>query len=484
MKTFRRSSFRLAPHSLFVVLISLSPLLLVSPAVVYAQWEPDVRLTYNDSASYTSWNNARYIVPGPGSLIHVFWSDTRDGNGEIYYKRSTDKGTTWSSDVRLTQALNLSHLPAVAQSGGILHLVWADNRSGNDEIFYKRSSDSGTTWDADFRLAFNSRSSTLPAVASSDSMVHVVWMDYRDGNYEIYYKRSTDSGISWAPDERLTIDTALSQYPSVCSSGPEVHLVWFDSKAGTPEVFYRRSTDEGASWQPDTLLTVPPDTAAYPCISASGETVCVVWHDFRDGFPNSEVYFKRSTNAGLTWFSDSRLTFSTGVSQCPSLFVSGSNIHVAWEDRRTGNSEVFYKRSQNGGMSWESDVRLTYASGYSWYVGISAADSCVFLVWDDTRDGNYEVYFKRNPTGNLPSGVEVQEKRVQLPTGFIFRPNPFTSFTTFQGHSSERFALYDISGRKVGVYKGDRIGEGLSAGVYFLRPEGKDVKPLRVVKIR
>jgi hypothetical protein len=36
----------------------------------------------------------------------------------------------------------------------------------------------------------------------------------------------------------------------------------------------------------------------------------------------------------------------------------------------------------------------------------------------------------------------------------------------------------------VGVYKGDRIGEGLSAGVYFLRPEGKDDKPLRVVKVR
>jgi hypothetical protein len=39
-------------------------------------------------------------------------------------------------------------------------------------------------------------------------------------------------------------------------------------------------------------------------------------------------------------------------------------------------------------------------------------------------------------------------------------------------------------GKKVGVYKGDRIGEGLSAGIYFLKPENKNAKPLRLVKLR
>jgi hypothetical protein len=63
-------------------------------------------------------------------------------------------------------------------------------------------------------------------------------------------------------------------------------------------------------------------------------------------------------------------------------------------------------------------------------------------------------------------------------------PNPFVSYSRTPGYEAERFALYDVSGRKVGVYKGDRIGEGLSAGVYFLKPEGQDAKPLRIVKLR
>jgi len=52
------------------------------------------------------------------------------------------------------------------------------------------------------------------------------------------------------------------------------------------------------------------------------------------------------------------------------------------------------------------------------------------------------------------------------------------------GHEAERFSLYDISGRKVGTYRGDRVGEGLAPGVYFLRQEGKNAEPLRIVKIR
>jgi hypothetical protein len=63
-------------------------------------------------------------------------------------------------------------------------------------------------------------------------------------------------------------------------------------------------------------------------------------------------------------------------------------------------------------------------------------------------------------------------------------PNPFTSFAKVPGHEAERFSLYDVSGRKVGVFRGDRVGEGLAPGVYFLRSSDGNAKPLRIVKVR
>ena len=85
-------------------------------------------------------------------------------------------------------------------------------------------------------------------------------------------------------------------------------------------------------------------------------------------------------------------------------------------------------------------------------------------------------------------GVGVEEtaevRGQRLEERITANPSPFTSFTTLPGHEAERFSLYDISGRRVGFYKGDRVGEGLAPGVYFLKAENENSKPLRIVKVR
>jgi len=63
-------------------------------------------------------------------------------------------------------------------------------------------------------------------------------------------------------------------------------------------------------------------------------------------------------------------------------------------------------------------------------------------------------------------------------------PNPFTSFTNIPGHEGESFAFYDISGRRIGTYRGDRIGWNAPPGVYFLRALDKYSNPVRIVKVR
>jgi len=99
--------------------------------------------------------------------------------------------------------------------------------------------------------------------------------------------------------------------------------------------------------------------------------------------------------------------------------------------------------------------------------------------------GGGDVYLIK--TTDPPSGVEEEQgSRIQgsKGQGLKITPNPFSSFATLPGHEAERFRLYDISGRKVGTYKGDRIGEGLAPGVYFLRQQDRLGSPVRVVKVR
>ncbi|TRZ72141.1 MAG: exo-alpha-sialidase, partial [Bacteroidetes bacterium] len=330
---------------------------------VHAQWAPDVRLTNDPFSSNISVSNS-HCIAASNDTLHVVWYDNRDGNFEIYYKRSTDGGATWESDTRMTTNSFLSYDPCIVLSGPVLHLFWGDSRDGNREIYYKRSLNGGNNWGADIRLTNAIRASESPSAAISDSVIHLTWYDERDdpsGNWytEIYYKRSTDLGLTWGPDFRLTEKSAYAGFPCIAVAGQTVHIVWEDMRNGDYDVYYKRSTDGGLSWGLDTLLTNSLADQSDPCITVSDSVVYVVWHDSRDG--NQEIYYKRSADGGITWGVDTRLTNNSGYSEYPTLAVSGSNVHVVWDDNRDANFEIYYKRSLDGGLTWGADTRLTNA---------------------------------------------------------------------------------------------------------------------------
>jgi hypothetical protein len=83
-------------------------------------------------------------------------------------------------------------------------------------------------------------------------------------------------------------------------------------------------------------------------------------------------------------------------------------------------------------------------------------------------------------------GVEEENKGFEgsMVQGFKVNPNPFVSHASVPGYGRERFALYDISGRLVGMYQGDKIGADVSSGVYFIKRAGAEAAPVRIVKLR
>jgi hypothetical protein len=68
-----------------------------------------------------------------------------------------------------------------------------------------------------------------------------VWFDSRDGNNEVYYKESRDGGVTWTADERLTYAPDDSVHASVALSSDRAHVVWFDKRDGNAEIYYKRN---------------------------------------------------------------------------------------------------------------------------------------------------------------------------------------------------------------------------------------------------
>ncbi len=178
------------------------------------------------------------------STLHIAWEDDRDGNIEVYYKRSTDNGSSWSADARLTNDPAASHNPCISAWGAVVNIVWYDTRNNSNQIYCKRSADGGLSWGADTQLSTLAAGSMYPSITTSNSMVHVVWTGGPGFDpSEIYYKRSINLGVSWEPDVRLTVDSAASTFPSVCVSGNYTHVVWQNELefGNNCEIFYARN---------------------------------------------------------------------------------------------------------------------------------------------------------------------------------------------------------------------------------------------------
>ncbi|MBK8550021.1 MAG: hypothetical protein IPL53_02760 [Ignavibacteria bacterium] len=377
--------------------ITLAVLFTLHTSNIFAQWQPDVRLTNFANDSYTSFNNA-WNVSSSGNTVHTVWWDNRLDpiNYEIYYKRSTDAGVSWGADIRLTNNTGDSQYPSVSVSGSVVHVAWQDRRDGNFEIYYKRSTDGGVSWGTDTRLTNGVYDSWHPSVTLAGSDVHIAWQDRRDVDDEIYYKRSTDEGVSWGADVRLTNNAAVSAIPSVSVSGLFVHVAWDDTRDGNAEIYYKRSTDGGVSWGADTRLTNNSASSTSACVAVLDSVVHVTWQDRRDEW---EIYYKRSSDGGVSWGPDIRLTSNPASSWYPNVAVSGSVVHLVWQDRMNGNDEIHYKRSADKGVSWDSVTRLTFNTSGSWNPSVSVSGSVVHVVWNDYRIGS-EIWYKRDPTGS------------------------------------------------------------------------------------
>ena len=212
--------------------------------------------------------------------MHVVWYDTRDGTPQIYYRRSRDNGTTWGPEVHLSPSSSPQEQPAIAADGRSVYVVWHDMRSGYRDVYLKRSMDGGETWEPETLLSTGGdlADSMYPAVAASGSHVHVTFADNRDGPVHVFYTRSTDGGVTWAEDHRLSDNLPSDSWtPSVEVSGEVVYAIWTDTRDEYEEEYFKRSTDGGVTWGPDTRLTYDGVNSWAPVLSVTGQTIHLVW---------------------------------------------------------------------------------------------------------------------------------------------------------------------------------------------------------------
>lgn len=320
-----------------------------------------------------------------------------------------DQTEYWTPPERMTWNSGKSQDPLLRAEGSNVHVFWYDNTPGNNEIYYKRSTNSTYSWSAPKRLTFTSGGSQNHSVCHDSSNIYIVWEDNTSGNFEIYFKSSSDAGVNWSPPKRLTYNTQDSKRPVIINdSTGNLHLVWHQPDLPGGEIFYRKSTDQGGNWTPPKRLTWNSGNSWLPDIAVSQSGILqVVWTDFSSG--NYEIYHKRSIDGGSTWTNTIRLTWTSGETISPAVTVDGDGmVLVFWSDDTSGNNEIFLKRSSDGGSSWTAPKRMTWTAGESVIQknGAYSGGPSTYLTWMDSISGVFEIFYSRT----TDSGVTWQPK--------------------------------------------------------------------------
>src|SRR4030043_225415 len=84
------------------------------------------------------------------------------------------------------------------------------------------------TWTTNKQITNTLGDSKYPAIAVDGLNIYVVWYDTTPGNYEIYFKRSVDGGVTWKTNKRLTNNAGYSQDPAIAVDGLNIYVVWED----------------------------------------------------------------------------------------------------------------------------------------------------------------------------------------------------------------------------------------------------------------
>ncbi len=320
--------------------------------IVYQIWHPETTVVYDhhlmcvrssdggatwsapariDDDSIRTIGRIRVAADTAGNLLCA-WNDWRTGSGHIWSSVSTDRGATWSRNVRVcddTTNEDCYHADVFVQPGTNHYLVAADAyRWVGSHLrpcaFLYRSTDCGQTFQPGVQLdTWNWAAGGPHVVADRD---HIICDYFGNGRAvrdttvaeaRTFYTQA-DSWGSPAPMTNLDSLHELYYGGTLALSGDgRVHTaLMVDDTALGYDIYYASSSDHGVSWSD--IEPVYIDSAQgnwYPDIGAdSAGHAYIVW-------------YKPSVQSGKVWFAtNAPLGIAEGPTQQPTSVQPSATV--------------------------------------------------------------------------------------------------------------------------------------------------------------
>jgi hypothetical protein len=279
-------------------------------------------------------------------------------NEDLIYLRSTTNGDSWESEVTFhTGTTGQFYRMAFGGSGANVYVVYSRINNGSTapfwrgQMYFRRSTDNGATWSAESEIypnggSYESASRPNMAVNKDGSIIHICWAALLTGDTilseeEINTGRSVDGGVTW--DERVVqraSSTAGANRPEIYATDSGVlNLFWQEGTNITTalDLYTRRSTDNGGSWSAASVFVGGTGNTEHIYTHARGERIVAAWTAYPtdasvEGDGRLDVRY--SEDGGATWSATQRAS-ATVVTFAPVSHISRDYVHLLNADFNT-----------------------------------------------------------------------------------------------------------------------------------------------------
>ncbi len=287
--------------------------------------------------------------PG-GRVFALYQSDVARGRREIRVTTSADGGATWpATDALLGTAfqpcgsavlncnevtvdlfyrsLYYEHPQLALGAPGVVYAAW----SSRDALWFARSADEGQTFTTIDVGGGLPPTFDMPVLCASGDRVLLAFINETGEALDIYARRSSDGGATFAAPERLgsTFDWAVSC--AVAPSG-DLGVAWMPSEGSGPKIRFRRW--DAAGWR--ATADLPAAGFLTDAVFVTDDVVLVSAYGW-GGADGRHVFVSRSTDGGATFPDRAQLDDLAPVPEDPSdnvrLVADGTgHAWAAWEE--------------------------------------------------------------------------------------------------------------------------------------------------------
>jgi hypothetical protein len=452
----------------------------------------DGGMTFSTPMEISEYDYVQGSVPavGPDGEVYVTWYASTNPSS-IKIDKSTDGGITFGDDITVARIeplpsplpptdFRVNSFPSIAVDitdgpySGYIHIIWADYRYNDGDIYYTRSTDGGATWSDGVRInddpVANGKDQFFPWISCDpQGNLHAFFYDRRNDPNDVwidgYYTRSTDGGESWSANERVTTASFdpnigfggrfIGDYNGIASVGHRAHPLWTDTRDGNQDAYTAR-IDWGTV--PPVNVAMVPDQPPIiiPAGGGSFSFTGILGNNYENAIegevwimltlPNGNSYGPIRRYRHVPLDPDEIIYVESVVQDVPAFAPAGDYVYRAYAGLypyAVDSAKLYFTKTVTAG-------------------GTEAAEWAVYN-WFDSDELTADV--------SLPGGIALLGNY----------PNPFNASTRIDYIISSgayvNLDIYNIAGQKVstlvdafqpaGTHSAIWDGSGVSSGVYF-----------------